>query len=68
MPFGNHLLQPWLKVMPEAAEVSGVNAPIHEAKAVGRTHHSITPNFENGAEMNLNELQVPAESLPSGRQ
>jgi hypothetical protein len=57
-----------MKVMPEAAEVSGVNAPIHEAKAVGRTHHSITPNFENGAEMNLNELQVPAESLPSGRQ
>jgi len=54
--------------MPETTEVNGVNAPIHEAKAVGRTDNSIAANFENGAEMNLNELQVSAESLPRRRQ
>jgi len=50
--------------MTETAEVEGVDATIHKAEAVGRADNGIGGDFQNRAVMNLNEPQVPAESLP----
>jgi hypothetical protein len=53
-----------LKIMTETAEVDGVNPGIHEAEAIGRADNCIAGDFQDRAMMNLNELQVPAESPP----
>ncbi len=64
---GNCILDASLKVCAEVAKVRRIDASIHEAKAVGRTHNGIALQLQDGSAVDTDTFESAAESFPCER-
>lgn len=64
MAVGNLLTNAGLEFATEALQVEGVDAAIHEAKAVRGADDGLAIQIENRALVDLDEVEVAAELLP----
>ncbi len=64
MFLGDQSLESRLQILAKSAEVESVDSAVHEAEAIRWADDGIACYFEDGAEVNLYEVQVAAEVLP----